>query len=206
MVLDDAEAAVHLLDTSCALAQLMRRELELVFVESAAALEAAALPMTRVLARAAQTWAPFAPEDVERGWRVQAARLRTLAERASARRPVHWSMRVMRGALAPAARSLREESDLLLVAAPPSRFETARRARRLSIVAFDDGTAGGEQAIQVASRLAHALGARLETRKLSTQPAVAGDGADLIVLPATALPALPLAELRAPLLLVGPLR
>ena len=52
---------------------------------------------------------------------------------------------------------------------------------------------------------AQALGARLETRKLATQPATAAQAgeADLLVLPAAALGALPADRPHAPLLLVG---
>lgn len=205
MLLDDAAVAAALLDASCALAQLMQRELQLVFVESRAALAAASLPMTRVLARSAPHWAPLAPEDVERGWRAQAARVRSLAERASARHAVGWSMRVVRGALADEARALRAESDLLLLGAAPARFEPPRHARRTHIVVLDDGSEAGRQAQRVAAQLAQALGARLETRKLATQPATAAQAgeADLLVLPAAALAALPADRPHAPLLLVG---
>ncbi len=205
MLLDDAAVAAALLDASCALAQLMQRELQLVFVESRAALAAASLPMTRVLARSAPHWAPLAPEDVERGWRAQAARVRSLAERASARHAVGWSMRVVRGALADEARALGAESDLLLLGAAPARFEPPRHARRTHIVVLDDGSEAGRQAQRVAAQLAQALGARLETRKLATQPATAAQAgeADLLVLPAAALAALPADRPHAPLLLVG---
>ncbi len=205
MVLDDAAVAAALLDASCALAQLMRRELQLVYVESRAALAAAALPSTQVLARSAAAWAPLAPADVERGWQAEVARLRTLAGRAGARHAVGWSMRVVRGALDEAALALSAETDLLLVAGAPAPFSAARRPRRPHVVALDNGQASGRSALQVAAQLAQALGARLETRKLATQPpaaAWAGD-ADLLVLPADALAALPAGVLHAPLLLVG---
>lgn len=203
VVLDDALVAAALLEASCALAQLMQRELQLVYVESAAALAAAALPATRVLASPVQAWAPLAPQDVERGWRVQTARLRTLADRASTRHAVSWSMRVLRGALPQAALALREETDLLLVGASPGRFEAAHRRPRPLIVALDGGAPGGAQAMQVATQLAHAIGARLEVRPFDPHDGSQLASADLIVLPATALAALPLGELRTPLLIVG---
>ncbi len=204
MVLDDAAVAAALLDASCALAQLMRRELQLVYVESRAALAAASLPTTQVLARSAQAWAPFAPADVERGWQAEAAHLRTLAERATARRAVSWSMRVVRGALVEAALALQPQSDLLLLAGTPRHFDAAQRARRPRIVALDDGQPSGREALHVASQLAQALGARLETRKLATQPnAATAVDADLLVLPAAALATLPPGEAHPPLLLVG---
>lgn len=205
MVLDDAAVAAALLDASCALAQLMRRELQLVYVESRAALAAAALPSTQVLARSAAAWAPLAPADVERGWQAEAARLRTLAGRAGARHAVGWTLRVVRGALDEAAMALRSETDLLLVAAAPAPFAAVRRARRPHIVVLDDGQESGRAALQVASQLARAIGARLETRKLATQPpaAVGASDADLLVMPAQALAALPAGAAHPPLLLVG---
>ena len=149
-VLDDASMAETLLEASCALAQLVQRELQLVFVESAAALAAAELPSTRVLAQAARTWTPLAPEDVERGWRVQAARLRALAEQATTRRTVSWSMRITRGALRQTALALRDETDLLLVAAAPSHFALAdTRSERTFIAALDDGSAAGQAAVRL---------------------------------------------------------
>lgn len=205
MVLDDAAVAAALLDASCALAQLMRRQLQLVYVESRAALAAAALPSTQVLARSAVAWAPLAPADVERGWQAEAARLRTLAGRAGARHAVGWSLRVVRGALDEAAMALRAETDLLLVAGAPAPFAAVRRLRRPHIVVLDDGQASGRAAVQVASQLAQAIGARLETRKLATQPpaAIRASDADLLVMPAQALAALPAGEAHPPLLLVG---
>jgi nucleotide-binding universal stress UspA family protein len=158
-----------------------------------------------VLARSVVAWAPLAPADVERGWQAEAARLRTLAERAGARHEVGWSMRVVRGALDEAALALRAETDLLLVAGAPAPFAARRRRQRPHIVALDNGEASGRATLQVAAQLAQALGAKLETRKLATQPpaaAWAGD-ADLLVLPADALAALPAGVRHAPLLLVG---
>ena len=92
--------------------------------------------------------------------------------------------------------------DLLLGAAP-ARFEPPRHARRTHIVVLDDGSEAGRQAQRVAAQLAQALGARLETRKLATQPATAAQAgeADLLVLPAAALGALPADRPQAPLLL-----
>lgn len=205
VVLDDAAVAASLLDASCTLARLTRRELQLVYVESRAALAAATLPSTQVLARSAHAWAPLAPADVERGWLAEAARLRTLAGRAGARHAVGWSMRVVRGALGEAALALHADTDLLLVAGASAPFAPAPRRRRLHIVVFDDDTASGREALQLAARLAQALGARLETRRLVSQPAAAAwaSDADLLVLPAAARPALSAGPTHPAMLLVG---
>lgn len=204
-VLDDASVAGALLEASCALAQLVQRELQLVYVESAAALAAAELPASRVLAHAAHDWAPLAPADVERGWRAQAARLRTQAEQATTRRPVSWSMRITRGALRQTVLALRDETDLLLVAQAPTHYALAdsRSARRF-IAALDDGSAAGHEAVALAGRLAQALGAPLRVFRIDGQPGLPPLGsARLVVAPASRLAAPAVAELRAPLLLVG---
>lgn len=204
-VLDDASVARALLDASCALAQLVQRELQLVYVENAAALAAAALPATRVLAQAAHAWTPLAPEDVERGWRAQAARLRAQAERATARHPVNWSMRVTRGALHQTVLDLCGETDLLLVAAAPAHAAPADAPlKRAPVCALDDGSAAGQEAVRLAGSLAQALGAPLRVFRIDGQPGLPRLGsARLVVAPALRLSAPAVAELRVPLLLVG---
>lgn len=204
-VLDDASVADALIEASCALAQLLQRELQLVYVESAAALAAAELPATRVLAPAAHAWTPLAPQDVERGWRMQAARLRALAERATTRHTVSWSMRITRGALRQTALALSGETDLLLLADASARFAPAdARSRRVFIAALDDGSAAGHEAVHLGGRLAQALGAPLRTFRIDGAPALPSlASARLVVAPATRIAAPALAELQAPLLLVG---
>jgi hypothetical protein len=201
VVLDDASAATALLDASSALAQLTGRELQLVYVESVAALTAATLPTTRVLAPAAHAWAPLEPRDVELGWRAQAARLHTLADRAMARRSVRWTMRVTRGAMQEVTRTLSDESDLLMVGLSPARFAAASaRAARPLIVAIDDGSEAGREAQRIAQGLAEALGGRLRVRPVGSPCGQA----DLVVTTGDALPAATLADWRAPLLIVRP--
>lgn len=204
-VLDDASVARALLDASCALAQLVQRELQLVYVENAAALAAAALPATRVLAQAAHAWTPLAPEDVERGWRVQAARLRAQAERATARHPVHWSMRITRGALRQTVLELRDQSDLLLVAVAPAHVDpTNAQLKRAPVSALADGSAAGHEAVRLAGRLAQVLGAPLRVFNIDGQPDLPPLGAArLVVAPASRLSVPAVTELRVPLLLVG---
>jgi hypothetical protein len=213
LVLDDPGAAARVLEASSALAALMHRELQLVYVESAAALLAAELPMTRVLTQAAQAWAPLAPADVERGWRAHAARLRALAESAALRHAVHWSLRTTRGGLHETALALRVESNLLLVAgaAPLAPLALARAPMR-TIAALDEGGTPGQHVLQVASALARAVGARLQRIAVDRRTAAMADPAaatawvepaDLIVLAGERIGRDMLAALRAPVLLVG---
>ena len=206
-LVDDARAARVLLDISSVLAQLMQRELQVVYLEDVAALAAAALPATRVLAAASGRWAPLAPLDVAQGFAQEADRLRALAEQAALHRAVQWSMRVMRGGLPDTARSLMRQSDLLLVAGGLARFSLPDAPLRCrAVTALDDGTAAGAQALQIATRLTAALGAQLRR-----QPVIAGSAwtlsgpADLLVLPQALQPALARQRtVRPATLLVGP--
>ena len=66
VLLDDTAAATAAIELSSLVARQVQRPLEVVYIESASALRAAALPLARVLAPGGD-WAPLAPQDVERG-------------------------------------------------------------------------------------------------------------------------------------------
>jgi hypothetical protein len=215
-LLDDATAAADVIELSSALAHRLQRPLEVVYVESLPALVAAALPFTQVLpatqalAEGHAQWSAFAPQDVESGYRAQAARLREIAARATTRRAVRWSLRTVRGALAQAVVELHAESDLMVVGTAGLRWPAVPRAaaarRPLRIAVVTDDSPAAEQARQVAQQVAAALGGAL-----TVHPA-AGDAAsaaardhhcDLLVLPRSlATPPL-LATLARPALIVG---
>jgi hypothetical protein len=215
-LLDDGALARSVIEMSSAVAHQLQRPLELVYVESAPALLAAALPFAQVLAHGGLQWTPLAPQDVERGYLVQAARLRALAERIALRRSVDWSMRVVRGALSQVALELRTESDLILVAstpvasapAAPSPMAPRRSAagRRPVIAVVTDRSAAGQQAQRLAEQLAHALSGVLLVRQAAAdgRSVVAGIGrCDLLVLPQALVRAGEVAALAQPTLLVG---
>ncbi|HMR70440.1 MAG TPA: hypothetical protein PKA84_09405 [Rubrivivax sp.] len=208
VLLDDTAAATAAIELSSLVARQVQRPLEVVYVESASALRAAALPLARVLAPGGD-WAPLAPQDVERGYALQAARLRALTERIALRDSVCWSMRVVRGALAQAALELRAQSDLVLVGGrgTVAAFAPAptphRLPRRVVRVAGDDSPAGAA-ARTLAQQLAQALSALVD-------PLPGGAGAaalpqtrcDLLIVPRDRLDAAALAQLAQPTLLVG---
>ena len=221
VLLDDAAAGSALLELSSALARAMQRDLSLVYVESARALVAAALPFTQVLSHAGSQWVPLQPQDVEQGFRAQAARLRELAARIALRDALNWSLRVMRGSLAGAAADLIAQSDLLLLAAAasvqPPRIGAARPARRrplVSVVTVADGDEDelmSQRALRVGTQLAQALAGELQTTRidaatLRSRPATVLATlarSDVLVLPRAPLDAAALATLRCPVLLVG---
>lgn len=210
-LLDDAAPAASLIELSSVLAQRWRRPLEVVYVESAQALLAAALPCAQVLRPGGGQWLPLAPPDVERGYRAQAERLRALVERAAARQAVEWTLRVVRGALAATAVELTARVDLALVGVAATspllsyqavqRVSRGRRSRRVVALVADTSEAG-ERARRAAEQVAQALDGALEVY----EPVVLGRAlprCDVLVLPAAlAGPAL-LARLGQPALLVG---
>jgi hypothetical protein len=212
-LVDDAALARRVLEMSSAIARQLHRPLEVVYVESAPALLAASLPFAQVLAHGGAQWLPLVPQDVERGYRVQEARLRELAERITLRHTIHWTMRVIRGVLPEAAVELRAQSDLMFVdsaagtpsTAPYGRSRTQARGRP-AITAVVDGSAAGQQAQRVAQQVAQALGGVLNLRRAEagTLAAVAGASrCDLLVLPSALAGAGVLAKLSQPALLVG---
>lgn len=195
-VLDDTRGAEPALELCVALARSERRELQVIFVEHAPALAAAAWPAARVLAEAAAQWTAFDAGDVERGWRVQVQRLRRLLDRQS----VGSVLEVTRGRLRETALALLGATDLLLVR--PLQAGPSVPARRRLIVAVDDASAAGQQALQVAARLARAVRAQLRVLPVGPEDPVL-PAADLLVLPRALLTAERFEHLRSPTLLVG---
>jgi hypothetical protein len=213
-LLDDAATAGPVIEMSSALAQHLRRPLEVVYVESAAALLAAALPFARVLAAGGGQWQPFAPQDVELAYRSQAARLRALVERVTVQRTVEWSMRVVRGALPQTALELQPLSDLMLVGSGGSAATATTslgashrpraRSTRIVTVITDDSPAG-QHARTVAGQVARALDGVLVELNIDERTGAPADPlrCELLVLPRALLTPSLLARLAQPALLVG---
>lgn len=213
-LLDDAAAGATLLELSATLARMQRRELSLVYVESASALVAAALPIARVLAPGAAQWRPLSPPEVELGFRAHAARLREIATRIALRDALTWSLRVMRGSLAQAAIELSLQADLLLLAppAPPGLARAAGiggRRPRITVVGSESGP--DPRVLLIATQLAQALAGTVQIERLAPGATLAeAPGrlesvarSDLLVLSRAPLDAGALARLRCPVLLVG---
>ena len=161
VALDDAAAGAAVLALSTALARELAFDLDVVYVESAASVSAAALPLAQVLPHAASGWQPLRPSDVEQGFRSHAERLRQLTGELAARQALRWSLRVLRGSLAEVPTLLQGESALLFVAtAPPLGLTLPRSAapgRRQPMVALAcDHAAPAPEALATATRLARA--------------------------------------------------
>jgi hypothetical protein len=172
---DGAENARGVVECAAALADALHRELALVQAQSTLALQAAALPQTRALALGSGQWEPFVPEDVERDWRAQAARLRALAGAIAARHGLRWSLHSRRGELATVARALLDETDALFIGAapPPAHLHPAR-----VLAVLDDGSASAGRALELAQRMAQAM---TRSRRVRQLPVRAGEALDALL-------------------------
>ncbi len=214
-VFDDTHDAERVIEWSASLALALNRDFGVVYVQSTAALVAASLPFTQVLAPAGGTWAPFAPLDMERAYRAQAERLRRFAEYAAQRRALNWSLQTLRGGLPQLVFDALAEVELLFVAPTPLPVAApsgVRRAqRRLQVAVAIRGGDPGAELVALAKALADALGGSLHV--IHVDPVGPAGGAtlprsaantDLLVLPRSlATPAL-LARLTCPALMVSP--
>jgi len=207
VVLDDVAAAPAPLAWSSALARALQRELQVVYVERTAVLAAAALPITQALAHAAAAWMPFSEADIERGYRLQVARLQELMRQAGQQQALRPSLQIVRGALHRAAMDVDGQSDLVLVGAStllPAAAAPQQRCR--SVRVWCDDSEQGLQLAEFAARCAQWLGATPQVVH-SEAPVDALElqraQADLLVLPRAAVSARVLAAARRSMLLVG---
>lgn len=210
-VLGGTHDAARIIEWSASLALTLKREFDVISVESTAALVAASLPFTQVLGSATGRWTPFAETDIERAYRAQAERLRALAARAAQRHDVAWSLRTLRGALPELVFEL--ESDLLFLApslhfsASMAALRTARRHLRIAVAR--QGGASDATLVTLAQRLADALQASLHDIRIlpdaNALQALRGGAmhADLLVLPRALASVDTLQRLPCPALLVA---
>lgn len=209
-LLVDAATAPHVLEISTALARHLRRALDVVYVENAQALRAAALPFAQVLASSAARWAPLATPDLERAFRVQATRLREMTGRIALQASIQARLRVVRGVPAVVALELGTAGDLTLVgsglaSAVADPAPSPAISSRVVVAAVDDSPAGA-RTLAVAQDAAQALGCHLETVTLPPDSGwltLEGQACRLLVLPRPRVDAARLAGLRHDTLLVG---
>lgn len=205
-VLDDASAGQRVLEWSGLLAQAVRGDLAVVYVESTLALRAAALPITRVLSHLGGEWVAFDAGDVERGYRAQAERLRAQVERVAARHAVRCSLRTARGALVQQALAVADRSSLVLVAPAASWPSPARTPGPPRVLVLLQPGMQAERARRLALDLAQRLGGHCSERAVDADAlgtAIDEARADLLVLPLALADPTAVARARQPVLLVG---
>lgn len=201
VALDSPVLVPALLELSAALVRNRSVEVHAVFIESSAVLRAASLPFAQVLAGGA--WEPLDAGRVERLLRAHAERVRQQLAEFAARFDLAWSFDVVRGATSRAAlEAAGERSALtLLGAGPPAPRPHTVGARIVAVL--DTHDEAGTRAVEVARRLAEALGARLQRldAAMATSFALAG-GLRALVVPRAAYVRLEGVQPGCPVLLV----
>lgn len=204
-VFDDEAASALVLEWSGMLARVTGRDLAVVYVESTVALRAAALPITQVLSHAGAAWAPFGPDDLERGYRIQAARLRARAEQVAHRHAVRCSLRTARGAAAQAALTLAGDATMVVLGAARPRLPGPSPLMPRVVLLFD-AVKPDAQLRSLAQDLARGMGGTCAERRVDADDlcaVLAGVQADLVVLPRHLVDPAAMAITRQPLLIVG---
>jgi nucleotide-binding universal stress UspA family protein len=125
VALDTAEPSATALEEAARLAAGMQAELVGLFIEDVELLQAAALPMTRMVPHQARTLAAFDPASMQRAYRIWSADARRSLEAAATRWRIKWSFQVARGLYAEQLLATLRSGDLLALAS--SRHQ--RRSR-----------------------------------------------------------------------------
>lgn len=117
IALDAAERSVAGLEEVARLAAGLRAELVGLFVEDSELLEAAALPMTRIMPSHARTPGALDAALMQRAFRIWSAETRKSLEAAALRWNLRWSYRVARGPVTEQLLAQVREQDLLALVA-----------------------------------------------------------------------------------------
>lgn len=155
VALDAAERSTAALEEAARLAAGLEAELVGLFIEDIELLEAAALPVTRIIPSQARAAGALDPDTMQRAWRIWSAESRRTLAAAAARWHVRWSFQVARGVFAEQLLAQTDERDMLA-------FQTNRRMGR---------TRGALAARQVAAR-ARCSVLLMERRAFAGKPVV----------------------------------
>ncbi|HUH93832.1 MAG TPA: hypothetical protein VL742_11950 [Casimicrobiaceae bacterium] len=160
VALDAASWGRSVLEAGAELASALGARLEGLFVEDTDLVHLAGSPFARELSIVTGAWRDLAAEDVERALRLEAAKLERLLAEAAKRAQVPWSFTTARGRLIVVAAA--REAELTVLAARPAAPTAAEgRLVRGSIAVVFDGSPAAVRALEVAGRLAGALGREL---------------------------------------------
>jgi hypothetical protein len=146
--------------TAVDLAAAVGAALEGLFVESADLLRVSALPGARETSALTGTRRELAMGDLERAFRIEAARLERLLATQAAQTNVAWSLTITRGELT--SQALARDAELIVVEAPTSRAALPRPARaRGPLLTVFDATPPAQRGLAAAARLARRTGSEL---------------------------------------------
>lgn len=113
VTLDTDEPSAASLEEAARLAAGLEAELVGLFIEDAELLQAAALPMTRMVPHQARTLADFDPASMQRAYRIWSADARRSLEAVAAQWRIKWSFQVARGIYAEQLMATLRAGDLL---------------------------------------------------------------------------------------------
>ena len=160
IALATARWGTGLLEAGAGLAAAVGARLEGLFVEDADLVHLAGLPFARELSAITGAWHGLATEEVERTLRLEAAKLERLLANAAERARVPWSFATTRGRLIAVA-AAREAEFTMLAGRSVYAAPEERRSGRGSLAVMFDGSPGSFRALELAGRLADALGREL---------------------------------------------
>jgi nucleotide-binding universal stress UspA family protein len=135
VALDTAEPSTAALEDAARLAAGMEAELVGLFIEDAELLQAAALPMTRIVPHQARTLAAFDPESMQRAYRIWSAEARRSLEAVATRWRIKWSFQVARGTYAEQLLATLRAGDLLALASSKHQRHSRTGMAALTVAA-----------------------------------------------------------------------
>jgi len=135
IALDAAELSVAGLEEVARLAAGLQAELVGLFVEDTDLLEAAALPMTRIMPSHARTSGVLDAALMQRAFRIRSAETRKSLETTALRWKVRWSYQVTRGPVAEQLLAQVRERDLLAMAVTGRQRQSRSGLAALAVAA-----------------------------------------------------------------------
>ncbi len=131
VALDTAEPSAAALEEAARLAAGLHAELVGLFIEDAELLQAAALPMTRMVPYQTRTLADFDPASLQRAYRIWSAEVRRSLEAVAAQWRIKWSFQIARGIYTEQLMATIRAGDLLALASSKHQ-----RRSRTGLAAF----------------------------------------------------------------------
>jgi hypothetical protein len=167
VAMDTASASARMLEAGAGLAAALGARLEGLFVEDSDLMQLGGLPFAREISAVTGAWRVLGADEIERALRLEAARGERLLAEAAERARVPWSFATARGRLV--AQAVAREAELTLLGAADRIAGAARRVTGRgrahggpgSLAVLFDASPEAFRALEVAGRLAAALGSEL---------------------------------------------
>jgi len=135
VALDTDERSAASLEEAARLAAGLEAELVGLFIEDAELLQAAALPMTRMVPQQARTLADFDPASMQRAYRIWSAEAHRSLEAVAAQWRIKWSFQIARGIYAEQLMATLRAGDLLALASSKHQRRSRTGVAALTVAA-----------------------------------------------------------------------